>query len=270
MCLILTGWRTHPTLALVVAANRDELYERPAAALDWWADDPRVLAGRDLSDSGGGTWLGVARGGRFAAVTNVRAPGDARAGSSSRGQLASRYLRGEQTPKQFLDELATHDSRFNGFNLLVSDLRTLWWHSNRAPRDAPHPVASGIHGLSNAALDTPWPKVRTGVAAFAAVLMADDGDPESPLGPYFEVLADRTQAPDDVLPDTGIPLEWERLVSSAFISSPVYGTRCSTVLRVRHDGSFDFTERGFGPDGAATGERGIRGTLTAHTTGYTR
>lgn len=264
MCLVLTAWRAHPAFRLVVAANRDEFYERPTAPLDWWSDDPRVLAGRDLADTrgGGGTWMGVAHGGRMALVTNVRARGDTPAGVTSRGELPSRYLRGGRAPEQFLDELACEDDRYNGYNLLVSDLRTLWWHSNRAPGRSPSPVAPGVHGLSNAALDTPWPKVRNGVAAFTEVLRTDNGELESPLEPYFEVLADRRQASDDALPDTGIPLEWERLVSSAFISSPVYGTRCSTVLRVRHDGSFDVTERSFGPDGGVTGERDVQGTLT--------
>lgn len=263
MCLLLAAWRAHPAFLLVVAANRDEFYDRRTAALDWWSDDPRVLAGRDLADTraGGGTWMGVARGGRFAAVTNVRAPADTRDGVPSRGELPSRFLSGEQEPKQFLDELAACDGAYNGFNLLVSDLRTLWWHSNRAPGGVPRLVTPGIHGVSNAALDTPWPKVRIGVAAFAEVLTADDGRPESLLGGYFEVLADPTQGLDEVLPDTGIPLEWERLVSSAFISSPTYGTRSSTVLRVRHDGSFDLTERSFGPEGAAAGERHMSGVL---------
>lgn len=263
MCLLLVAWRAHPAFLLMVA-NRDEFYDRRTAALDWWPDDPRVLAGRDLADTraGGGTWMGVARGGRFTAVTNVPAPANARDGVASRGELPSRFLRGEQEPKRFLDELVARDGAYHGFNLVVWDLRTLWWHSNRAPADVPRLVTPGIHGVSNAALDTPWPKVRTGVAAFTEVPTADDGRPGSPLGGYFEVLADPTQALDEALPDTGIPLERERLVSSAFISSPTYGTRSSTVQRIRHDGSFDLTERSFGPKGAAAGERHISGVLT--------
>ncbi|MGH3912878.1 MAG: NRDE family protein [Pseudonocardiaceae bacterium] len=192
MCLVLTAWRAHPAYLLVVAANRDEFYERRTAPLDWWRDEPEVLAGRDLDDAGaGGTWMGVARCGRFAVVTNVREPADIRAGAFSRGELPARYLGGQQPPREFLDELATRDGDYNGFNLLLSD---------------------------------------------------------------------RRQASDELLPDTGIPLEWERLLSSAFIASPGYGTRSSTVLRVRHDGSFDIAERSFDPDGA-TGERYIHGML---------
>jgi uncharacterized protein with NRDE domain len=262
MCLVLVSWRAHPAYLLVVAANRDEFYERPSAPLGWWPDEPEVLAGRDLADAGGppGTWMGVARGGRFAAVTNVRTPARARAVTRSRGELPSEYLRGEQAPGDFLAGIAAGDGAFNGFNLLVSDLRTLWWHSNRAGGGTPRLLSPGRYGLSNAALDTPWPKVRTGAAAFADALTADDGRPDAPVAPYLAVLSDRRQAPDDDLPETGIPLEWERVLSSRFISSPVYGTRSSTVLRVRHDGSFDVTERGFGPEGPA-GERCVRGVL---------
>ncbi len=262
MCLILLAWRAHPAYRLVVAANRDEFYQRPAAAMDWWGDAPEVLAGRDLGapDGAGGTWMGVARAGRFAAVTNVRMPTATRSVTRSRGELPARYLRGAQAPGEFLDEIAADDGDFNGFNLLVSDLSMLWWHSNRVAAGTPRSLTPGVHGLSNAALDTPWPKVRTGVAAFTEVVTADAGQPDALLEPYFGVLSDRQHAAEEDLPETGIPREWERVVSARFISSPGYGTRSSTVLRVRLDGRFDMTERSFEPTGKVE-ERALRGTL---------
>ncbi len=262
MCLILAAWQSHPDYALVVAANRDEFYARPAAQLGWWADAPDILGGRDEAEVIGtaGTWLGLERSGRFAALTNYRAPSEKRADARSRGELVGNYLSGQHLPEAYLDTVRARHRVYNGFNLLVSDLRSLWWYSNRAPGGKPRALKPGIYGLSNALLDTPWPKVRSRVGAFAAALAADTGRDTASAEPYLDLLADERQASDAALPATGVAWEWEKLLSSAFIRSPRYGTRASTVLRIRHDGTFEMVERSFDADGYA-GERRETGEL---------
>jgi uncharacterized protein with NRDE domain len=242
MCLVLLASHTHSAYRLVVAANRDERFDRPASPAAWWADAPHVLAGRDLQ--GRGTWMGVARDGRWAAVTNVREPSvPQRRDAPSRGWLVSDFLRFGEPPEAFLARLAPRADEWNGFNLLVGDAAGAWWLSNRAP--GPRPVAPGVHGLSNALLDTPWPKVERGREDLARILAGPEAELESGL---FRTLALRDPAPDARLPDTGVGLEWERLLSSLFISIPGYGTRASTLLLVRHDGRVRFIERTIVPD----------------------
>ncbi|CAG9185045.1 hypothetical protein LMG23992_05413 [Cupriavidus laharis] len=262
MCLILVAWQSHPDYALVVAGNRDEFYVRPAAPAHWWQDASQVLAGRDLADVIGepGTWMGVAGEGRFAALTNYRAPSEKRTDARSRGELVSGFLRGHDAPADYLGALAGADGCYNGFNLLTSDLHELWWYSNRSASRQPERLRPGLYGLSNALLDTPWPKVRSRVGALAEVLAADTGHPNASAEPYLQLLADERKAADFELPSTGVSPEWEKLLSSAFIRSANYGTRASTVLRVRHDGRFDLSERSFDASGQ-TGEVSYRGKL---------
>jgi uncharacterized protein with NRDE domain len=262
MCLILVAWQAHPDYALVVAANRDEFYARPAKAVHWWTDAPQVLAGRDMADVIGepGTWMGVTGNGRFAALTNYRAPSEKRTDARSRGELVDRYLRGDIDPETYLRGLVRNCGAYNGFNLLASDLRELWWFSNRAPSGQPERLNPGLYGLSNALLDTPWPKVRSRVGALAETLAADTGATGASAERYLDLLADERQAASFELPQTGVSPEWERLLSSAFIRSPSYGTRASTVLRVRHDGRFDLSERSFDADGRI-GEVSYQGQL---------
>ncbi|WP_439685350.1 putative stress-responsive protein [Cupriavidus oxalaticus] len=251
MCLILVAWQSHPDYALVVAGNRDEFYVRPAAAVHWWQDAPQVLAGRDLAEVIGepGTWMGVNADGRFAALTNYRAPSEKRTDARSRGELVAGFLHGHDAPFDYLDGLAGQDGCYNGFNLLACDLRELWWYSNRSATRQPQKLRPGLYGLSNALLDTPWPKVRSRVGALAEVLAADSGRADASAEPYLRMLADERQAADFELPSTGVAPEWEKLLSSAFIRSQSYGTRASTVLRVRHDGRFDLSERSFDANG---------------------
>jgi len=272
MCLILVAWQSHPDYALVVAGNRDEFYARPAAAAHWWQDAPEVLGGRDLAEVIGdaGTWMGIANAAspewpddsraRFAALTNYRAPSEKRTDARSRGELVSHFLRGNQSPDEYLHDPARAPGAYNGFNLLASDLHDLWWYSNRSKSRQPQKLKPGLYGLSNALLDTPWPKVRSRVGALCEVLAADRGQLGSSPDPYLQMLADEKQAPDWELPSTGVAPEWEKLLSSAFIRSPHYGTRASTVLRVRHDGRFDFVERSFDAEGQ-TGEVIYQGQL---------
>lgn len=227
MCLIIFAWKVIPGMPLIAAANRDEFYQRPASAAGWWEDHPDIYAGRDLQ--AGGTWLGVTRAGRFAALTNVRAPSEKRPDAPTRGKLVSDYLSGSLTPEQYIEQIRPGAAAYNGFNLLIGDRDTLLWYSNKGDEDPRNgkPLGYGVYGLSNALLDTPWPKVTRAKAQFASLLC--QGAPEET---FFELLSDSTRANDCRLPSTGISLEWERVLSSIFICSPNYGTRASTVVRV--------------------------------------
>lgn len=236
MCLILLAHDVHPTYRLVVAANRDELYARPTEPAGFWADAPDVLAGRDLS--AGGTWMGITRGGRFAAVTNYRELTPPPPDPPSRGHLVGGFLRGAAPAEAYLADLATRAQAFAGFNLLVDDGRSLGWLSNRG--GAPRMLRRGVYGVSNALLDTPWPKVVRGKEALRDALAGPEERLESAL---FTALRDEAWAPDEALPDTGVGIERERWLSSMFIVSPEYGTRASTVLLVARDGRATFVER---------------------------
>jgi len=240
VCLIVVGWRAHAQYPLVVAANRDEFHERPSAAAQFWDDRREILGGRDLECMG--TWLGMTRAGRFAAVTNVRDGTDARPAARSRGLLASGFLANGMPAAQFTARTAAEGDAYRGFNLLAADEDELWWISNRG--DGPRCLAPGIYGLSNHLLDTPWPKVQRAKARFAEML-----EPAPALDTLFELLADDARAPDPDLPDTGIGLERERLLSPLKIVSGTYGTRCSTAIAVSADGTVRFAERSFDREG---------------------
>jgi len=251
MCLILFAYRAHPEYRLVLAANRDEFHDRPSAPAGFWSDAPNVLAGRDLRS--GGSWLGITRTGRFAAVTNYRDPRELlapRSDAPSRGELVSSFLRGSDSPVAYLAALAGRAGAYHGFNLLVGDRESLYWFSNRAGA-APRRLQPGIYGLSNHLLDTPWPKVVRGREALRDALAAAAPLDEEPL---FRLLADRAAAADQELPDTGVGIERERLLSAPFIASAEYGTRASTVLLVRSDGGAHLVERTFTPGSARWSE----------------
>ena len=251
MCLIVLAWKASPAVRLAVAANRDEFFARPAARAAWWEDAPDVFAGRDLR--AGGTWMGVTRSGRFGALTNFRdlaAP--RKSDAPSRGSLVEDFLRKEEGPAAFLSRLARNSSTFEGFNLLVSDGGEIWSFSN-AEKSGPVGLAPGIYGLSNHFLETPWPKVAAARERLEPAL-AEAPDLEDLEGRLITLLEDRSLAPDASLPDTGLPLAWERALSAAFVVLPDYGTRASTVLVVGADGEARFTERTFGAGGAPLGE----------------
>jgi len=250
MCLIVFDWRPDAVDGplFTLAANRDEYFRRTAEPIGWWHDAPGVLAGRDLV--GGGTWLGLSRDGRFAALTNYRAPSEMRADAPTRGTLVSDWLTGaardaagnpHETPLAYLHHVARTGDIYNGFNLLVGDWtrRELAWYCNRGSRasaaqagsggSGPALLAPGTHGISNAVLDTPWPKLVRKRAELGA-LLARDAMP--PLERLIDLMRDPRVARDDELPSTGIALERERALSAAFIESPEYGTRGTTGLRV--------------------------------------
>ncbi len=245
MCLVLLGWRVHPAWDLVVGANRDEFHARPTTPAHWWPGEDGLLAGRDLE--AGGTWLGLTREGRFAAVTNVRDPGSRRADARSRGELTLEFLRGSASAREHAAAVAARIGQWNGFNLVLGDGEELCYVGTQAPQ--PRVLAPGIHGVANAALDTPWPKVVDGKAEFAAALGRVEPEPG-----VFDALGDRRIAPDERLPDTGVGIERERALSPRFVRTPGYGTRCSTYLALRGRRA-RFCERNWRPSGALMEER---------------
>jgi uncharacterized protein with NRDE domain len=240
MCLILIAHGAHSDFPLVIAANRDEYYQRPTARAGFWQDHPHILAGRDLECMG--TWLGVTRGGRFAALTNFRDPRERKADAPSRGQLVSDFLASDQEPLEYLGDVAMQARRYNGFNLLAGDTDGVFYFSSRT--GSVQQLSPGIHGLSNHLLDTPWPKVERGKQRLQAAL-AGEFDAEALL----DLLHDREPAPESELPETGIGLELERVLSPALIVSPQYGTRASTAVLFSEDGSVSFAERTILPGG---------------------
>ena len=248
MCLIAVGWRLREDYPLILAANRDEFFARPAAPAAFWQDHAEILAGRDLLQ--GGTWLGLTRSGRLAAVTNYRDGRRARAGRLSRGWLVRDYLLSEQQPSSFLAQVRETADQYDGFNLIAGTPSALFHYSNRGTEVTT--LAPGAHALSNHLLNTPWPKVQRARQALAA--LADSPAAALPEA-LFALLADRTSASDDALPDTGVGLEWERVLSTAFIQATDYGTRCSTVLLVDRTGRARFEERSFAPDGTTLAHR---------------
>ena len=246
MCLVLFAVESHPRYSLIVAANRDEFYDRPTASAEFWPDAPSVLAGRDLR--AGGTWLGLDRQGRFAAVTNYRQGEREPPVPRSRGWLVSDFLTAETAAATHIAHVTTDAALYNGFNLIVGDARELWYFSNREGRA--RVLGPGVYGLSNHLLDTAWPKVSMAKRGLESLLAAPGSELVAEL---LSLLSDRTRPADDRLPSTGVGLEWERLLSSAFITASDYGTRSSTVLLMGRDGGVVFVERTFGTGGIPGG-----------------
>jgi uncharacterized protein with NRDE domain len=249
MCLILVAWRGHPDYPCVIAANRDEFHARAAERAHWWAverhpETARVLAGRDLS--AGGTWLGITRHGRFAALTNFR--GAVRHDDApSRGTLVAEILRSEDDVSKVLDYLRAVGPRYNGFNVIFSDGERLAVYESAV--GAGRELAPGIYGLSNHLLDTPWPKVQNAKSALTTALTLLP-DTRATLA----LLRDDEPAPEELVPRTGLSREWERLLSSAFIRAPDYGTRCSTIISIDRGGAVSFEEWTWDAAGASQGK----------------
>lgn len=238
MCLFFCAFEIHPTYRIIIAANRDEFYDRPSRPACFWPEAPELLAGKDIQ--GGGTWFGITRTGRIAAVTNYRDPRSHRNDAPSRGLLLTDYLLGRTDPAAYLEDVRRKGAAYNGFNLIVGTTRQLYYHSNR--KGGVIPLTPGLYGLSNHLLDTPWPKVAGGKAALGDLLArGEDPAPEA----LFDILSDRAIADNGLLPDTGIGLEWERILSARFIVSPVYGTRSSTLLYVDRQDRVTLIERNY-------------------------
>ena len=246
MCLILIAWRAHPGYPLIVAANRDEFYARPTLPARRWPGDSGMIAGQDLE--AGGSWMGVDAAGRFAAVTNFRELEQGPAGARSRGELVTDYLLGDVPAERHLTSLTERGSQYRGYNLLLSDNGELFCASNRG---APiHRLPPGVHGVSNGPLDSGWPKVKRGRQLLAKAI--DSAEPGTEQ--LFELLRDQTWPAEETLPDTGIGLEWERLLGTIAIDGTLegqgYGTRSASVLMLDAQGRGQFTERSRQDDGS--------------------
>ena len=245
MCLIGVAFRAHPKYDLVLAANRDEFHDRPTAAAAAWTDHPHIFGGRDLRQKG--TWLAASTAGRAAAITNVRRMVPPNPGTPSRGGLVAEFLKGSASAAEYARLLASEAENYSGFNLLLYDGAELRYVTNsREFRD--EPVTPGVHALSNASLDTPWPKARRLQQAMDAWCR----DKWESFTPLLKALADRAPGADAELPDTGVGKQLEKLLSAPFIVSPSYGTRCSTVVAMG-SGRLDFTEMRFERSGLQAG-----------------
>lgn len=234
MCLILFSINEHPDYKLVIAANRDEFYNRQTAAAAFWNDHPDLLAGRDLE--AGGTWMGITRSGRISMLTNYRDPKNISPTAPSRGHLVSNFLVGNIDAEQYMQAVLPDASRYNGFNLVVGNTDHLWYLSNY--QQGMYRIGPGIHGLSNHLLDSPWPKVERGTAQLKKLL-----ETKFTVDQLFELLYDDHIAADNLLPDTGIGVDRERALSSMFIKTNGYGSRCSTVILIDRNDRVQFAER---------------------------
>ncbi|MBI4209271.1 MAG: NRDE family protein [Deltaproteobacteria bacterium] len=235
MCLILLAHQYHPKYRLVFAANRDEFPNRPTAPAAFWEEDPNILAGKDLLK--GGTWCGVSKIGRFAALANIRDPKAHRDGAPSRGLLVSNFLKGKESSEEYLQKIEKEAREYNPFGLLAGDKSDLFYFSNRVRKS--QKLEPGLYGLSNHLLDTPWPKVKRGKGKLKAILSRESFSAEDLL----DLLADTTPARDSELPDTGVGLELERMLSPIFIKSPTYGTRASTIILIDTENNVTFIEK---------------------------
>lgn len=222
MCLIVFSWQPGSKHPLVLAANRDEYYQRPTLDVSHWQDDPDIFGGRDLE--AGGSWLAVNRNGRFAAVTNYREV-PVNKGNRSRGELVSGFLTSRLSAREYLTSVSEQASQWSGFNLLIADHTGLYYFSNRAPDQTIKPLQPGIYGLCNHLLDTPWPKLQQARNGFADTITASPNPDQ-----LIQLMKDDKRPSVEQLPDTGVSLEFEKLVSSCFIASDNYGTRNTSVL----------------------------------------
>ena len=240
MCLILFSYKSHKKYKLILAANRDEFYERPTLPMQWWENNDGVLAGIDQDKHG--TWMGVNKNGRFAALTNYRQMPITEKFDSSRGFLVSEFLTSDISRDEYIAELRSCTASYDGYNLLFGDVEKISYFSNKGAETAE--LEPGIYGLSNHLLNTAWPKVEAGKGRLQEIVEKDDVDTSS----LFEMMENTDFGQDSDLPDTGVGLELERILSAAFIKSPEYGTRCSTVLLVDWENNVTFEERSYVPE----------------------
>jgi uncharacterized protein with NRDE domain len=237
MCLIVFAYKSHPKYKFIFAANRDEFYDRPTKQADYWKDHPELLAGKDLQ--AGGTWMGITKQGRFAAVTNYRDLKNIKKDAPSRGMLTLDFLNNDISAEQYYENIKPSLQDYNGFNLILGSIDELFYfstHTNGVKKLEP-----GIYGLSNAVLNTDWPKVQKSKAGLSILLKHDEVHPWELLS----ILNDTLIAKEEDLPDTGVGMEWEKVLSSIFIQSPKYGTRCSTAVIVDKENNLRFAEKTF-------------------------
>lgn len=241
MCLIAFSFNNHPKYKLVLAANRDEFYKRPTRNAQFWDEEdfPNILAGKDLE--GNGTWMGVHKDGRWAALTNFRDPSSIKKDAPSRGELVIDYLSEERNATDYIREIRDKATAYNGFNLLLGGESGVYHFSNQ--NYTIQEISPGIHGVSNALLDTPWPKLEQAKSGLNNAINKTSFRAEE----LFQLLLNDKKADDQNLPKTGIPYKWEKAVSSIFIATDNYGTRCSTILLIDHKNNIEFVERSYQP-----------------------
>jgi len=234
MCLIIFSWKQNTEYPLVLMANRDEFYQRPTLQASVWKNQPEIVAGKDLQ--GNGTWMGISKSGKWAALTNYRALSEMRKDAPTRGSLVTDFLVNNYSPEEYLTIVKNDPNNYNGFNLLVGNANGIGYYSNK--EGIVKKVETGVHGLSNHLLDTPWPKVQRGKSKLSASL-------NHPINTesLLNHMTDKTIASDEQLPNTGVSKEWEKLLSPMFIESEQYGTRCSTILLMDKKGKFTFIEK---------------------------
>jgi uncharacterized protein with NRDE domain len=240
MCLLSFAWQPDTDIPLTLVSNRDEFHKRPTAPSDFWQDHPNLLAGKDLE--AGGTWMGVTRAGRFAALTNVRQLPSPYQGQVSRGGLVKDFLTGQATPEDYLNKIENTD--YDGFNLIVGDRTQCWYLGNRPLNSQPQRLQAGLYGLSNAQLDTPWPKTEQAKSQLEKWLK----QPSETQPPLYGLLHSQSRYDASLLPKTGIAEEWESLLSSPFIVSPEYGTRACTGLLIKRQ-TIHWQEATISPEG---------------------
>jgi len=241
MCLISFAYKIHPRYSLVLLANRDEFYKRPARKAQFWTEEgfPDILAGKDLS--AGGTWMGINKNGKWAALTNYRDMNKLKPNPPSRGDLVLNFLKSESTAKKYLENLKEKAPMYDGFNLLTGDNKGVFHFSNVTNKITL--IKPGVYGLSNALLNTPWPKLENAKSELALHIKAENLNRDT----LFNILTDQQKADESQLPETGLTKEMEKAISSIFISTDDYGTRCSSLLFIDMEGNIDFTERSYIP-----------------------
>ena len=247
MCLIILAHQIKPHLPLIVMANRDEFFKRPTESAAFWKPKsaaPEILAGKDLEADG--TWLGITRNGKFAAVTNIREPSHKVRNPISRGQLPLEFLISKKSPINFATELTAKFPDYDGFNLLLADKNSLIYLNSSTQSISE--LQPGIYGLSNGLLDANWPKINRGRKKLRNLINKEINATTDSL---ISIMSDRNAAPDEFLPNTGIPLELERKLSSSFVTIPerCYGTLCSTAVIISNDGLTKFDEQSFDESG---------------------
>lgn len=239
MCLIAFSYKNHPEYPFILATNRDEFYGRPTQPAHVWNTSPKILAGKD--EKAGGTWLGISENGRFAALTNYRQMDDIKEDTTSRGIIVKDFLLSDVNPRKYLAELQKKGEHFNGFNLIAGFFDDLYYISNK--KEGVYKIKPGVHTVSNAFLNTPWPKTEQASKSFRKIIDEKKPDEEK----LFSVLLNDKRYPIEELPNTGLPEETEKAVSSIFIKTENYGTRSSTILTVDKENRVHFAERSYFP-----------------------
>ena len=254
MCILFLAVQQHPEYPLVIAANRDEFFDRETRVSSFWADQENMLAGRDMR--AGGTWMGVTRNGRIAALTNIRDPQRIDPDAQSRGKLVTDFLISDVDDSEYTTQLKETKTAFNGYNLLFGEWHSLRVYNNHL--DRVDTLEKGFHGLSNAFINSPWPKINRGVNNLQQCIKDSQTLSTETL---FALLQDTTQAAPELLPDTGVPMEWEQRLSSIFIPGQDYGTRCSTLLFINKDKQVEWHERTYNNQGETTDQQSFQFTL---------